>query len=395
MRWLARALLAALLPAAALPGAVEAASLSSCVAGLKTQLVRAGVPAQLADKALAGVAFDEKVVRFSRTQPEYVTPIWDYMAFLVDPERIATGKAMLKQHDATLRAVEKAYGVDRFIVAALWGIESDFGQIRGEFFLPHGLANIVCAGKKPRFFTAELAAALKLVAAGDIRLADLKGSWAGAFGQTQFIPSTYRRLAVDFDRDGRRDLVRSVPDALASAANYLRKAGWRPGQGWGFEVALPRGYKGPSGRRGPAALESWARRGLTRIDGSALGGKAAAALIVPAGRTGPAFLVHRNFDAIYSYNASEAYALAISHLADRLRGLGPIRTPWPTDDPGLTRAERLALQKLLLRAGHDIGEADGKVGPLTIAAIKAAEKKLGLPVTGRPGRRIYRALGGN
>ena len=385
----------ALLLAAALPGAAAAASFSSCVAGLKTQIVRAGVPAGLADEALSGVAFDEKVVRFSRTQPEYVTAIWDYMAFLVDPERIATGKAMLKKHDATLRAVEKAYGVDRFIVAALWGIESDFGQIRGEFFLPHGLANIVCAGKKRGFFTAELAAALKLVAAGDVRLADLRGSWAGAFGQTQFMPSTYRRLAVDFDRDGHRDLVRSVPDALASAANYLRKAGWRPGEGWGFEVAVPKGYKGPSGRRGRAALKSWAARGLTRADGSAFSGRAAAGLIQPAGRTGPAFLVYRNFDALYAYNASQAYALAISHLSDRLKGSGPIRTPWPTDDPGLTRAERLGLQKLLLKAGHDIGEADGKVGPLTIAAIKAAEKKLKLPVTGRPGRRIYKALGGS
>ncbi len=377
------------------PGIAHAAALDRCVAGLKRDVIRAGAPARLADAALSGVAFDEKVVRFSRTQPEYVTPIWDYMAFLVDPQRITDGRVMLKKYDSTLRAVERAYGVDRYIVAALWGIESDYGHVHGEFFLPHGLANIICAGRNPGYFTRELATALKLVAAGDVRLADLKGSWSGAFGQTQFMPSTYRRLAVDFDHDGRRDLVHSVPDALASAANFLQKAGWRRGEGWGFEVRLPKGYHGPTGRNRRASLTTWRARGLVRADGSALSGYAAAGLILPAGRSGPAFLVYRNFDAIYSYNASEAYALAIGHLADRLRGLGPIRARWPTDDPGLTRAERLNLQKLLIKAGHDIGEADGKVGPLTIEAIKQEERKHHMPPTGRPGMRIYKALGGS
>ena len=381
---------AALIAAALLPGPATARSLSSCIESLKHQVVRAGVPAKLAEEALSGVSFDEKVVRFSRTQPEYVTPIWDYMAFLVDPRRIADGKAMLKKYGATLSAVERRFGVDRYIVAALWGIESDYGQVHGEFFLPHGLANIICAGKKPGFFTSELASALRLVASGDVRLADLKGSWAGAFGQTQFIPSTYRRLAVDFDKDGHRDLVHSVPDALASAANYLSKAGWRRGEGWGFEVMAPKSYRGPTGWR---HLASWAQAGFARADGAPLTGSGAARLIRPAGRSGPAFLVYRNFDVINSYNASEAYALAIGHLTDRLRGAGPIRAAWPTNDPGLTRAERLELQKRLIRAGYDIGEADGKVGPLTIEAIRKAEKKHGLPVTGRPGTRIFKALG--
>jgi lytic murein transglycosylase len=391
---MARRLACALMLAVLLPPVAEAATLSACVERLRATVVNAGVPARLATEALAGVAFDEKVVRFSRTQPEHVTPIWDYMAFLVDPERIATGREMLAKHDETLRAVEKTYGVDRFVVAAVWGIESDYGKSKSEFFLPHGLANVICAGKNPAFFTGELVAALKIVAAGDIRLADLRGSWAGAFGQTQFIPSTYRRLAVDFDKDGRRDLVRSVPDALASAANYLKRAGWRRGEAWGFEVVLPRGYKGPQGRRNRAPLDAWAGQGLKRADGSPLAGKARAGLLLPAGRGGPAFLVFANFDVIFSYNMAESYALAISHLSDRLKGRGPIRTAWPTDDPGLTRAERLALQKLLIKAGYDIGEADGKIGPVTVTAIKAAERKLGLPVTGRPGRRIYQALGG-
>lgn len=376
------------------PMSASAASLDACVAGLHARALKAGVSRSVADKALGRVAFDEKAVRFSRTQPETRTAIWDYMAFLVDPPRIADGRAMMKRHDATLRAVEKAYGVDRYILAALWGIESDYGRFRGDFFLPHALANVVCAGRKPRFFTNELIQALKLVSRGDLALSDLRGSWAGAFGQTQFLPSTYVRLAVDFDRDGRRDLVNSVPDALASTANYLKKAGWRSGRGWGYEVRLPKGYRGPSGRKTRARIADWSRRGITRVDGARLSGGGRAALLLPAGRSGPAFLVTRNFNALYSYNAAEAYALAIGHLSDRLRGRGPLRARWPTDDPGLTRAQRTELQRLLLANGYDVGEVDGRIGPITMRAIRAAERRLGMKPTGRPGMKIYRALGG-
>jgi lytic murein transglycosylase len=300
---------------------------------------------------------------------------------------------MLKRHDRTLRAVEKTYGVDRYVIAALWGIESDYGRFKGDFFLPHALANVICAGRKPAFFTNELIKALGLVTRGDLKLDDLTGSWAGAFGQTQFLPSTYARLAVDFDRDGRRDLVNSVPDALASAANYLKKAGWRTGVPWGYEVRLPTGYRGPSGRSNRALITAWAGRGVTRIDGAKLTGRGTASLIRPAG-AGPAFLVFANFTALYSYNAAESYALAIGHLSDRLKGRGPLVAPWPTDDPGLTRAQRTQLQRLLIAAGYDIGEADGRIGPITVKAIRQAEEKLGMTVTGRPGTKIFRALGG-
>ena len=372
----------------------QAASLNSCVAKLKKRVIRAGVPASVAKKALTGVKYDEKAVRFSRSQPEFRTPIWDYMAFLVDKERIDTGLAMLKKHNKTLRAVEKAYGVDRYILAALWGIESDYGRRRGDFYIPHGLANVICAGRKVKFLSNELVHALRLVGRGDIALKDLQGSWAGAFGQTQFLPSTYTRLAVDFNGDGRRDLVNSVPDALASAANFLRKAGWRTGQAWGFEVKLPKRYRGASGRKRRASLNRWAKRGLTRIDGKKLKGKASAGLLLPAGKKGPAFLVFKNFDALFSYNAAESYALSISHLADRLKGGKPFKTSFPTNDPGLSRKQRLELQKLLIKAGYDIGEADGRIGPVTIKALKKAQKKAGMKPDGRPGTKIYRALGG-
>ena len=381
--------------AAVLVGQAEAASLRSCVAGLKKQALRSGVSKSVANKALTNVKYDEKVIRFSRSQPEYRTPIWDYMAFLVDDERIADGKAMLKKHDKTLRAVEKRYGVDRYIVAALWGVESNYGRHRGDFFLPHALANLVCAGRKSKFFRRELMQALKIVSRGDVRLKDLKSSWAGAFGQTQFIPSTYRRLAVDFDKNGRRDLVNSVPDALASAANYLRNAGWRSGQPWGYEIRLPKGYRGASGRKRRASLNTWGKRGIKRLNGKRVKGSRRAALLLPAGRKGPAFIVYSNFNALYTYNAAESYALAISHLSDRLRGRGAFKKAWPTSDPGLSRAQRLDLQKRLIAAGYDIGEADGRIGPITKKAIKKVQRKHKMKANGRPSMKVYKLLGGS
>jgi len=236
--------------------------------------------------------------------------------------------------------------------------------------------------------------ALQLVSRGDVKLADLKGSWAGAFGQTQFMPSTYKRLAVDFDKNGRRDLVNSVPDALASTANFLRKAGWRSGQAWGYEVRVPKNYRGRSGRKRKASLTTWSKRGIVKINGGKVSGARKAGLIRPAGKGGPAFLVFRNFDALYSYNAAISYALSISHLSDRLKGRKPFTKAWPTNDPGLSRAQRLQLQKLLNKNGFNVGEADGRIGPLTRAGIKKAQRKFGLKVDGRPGTRIYRRLGG-
>ncbi len=392
MRILPAALAVTLLAGIVVPA--QAKVTKSCIAGIKKTVKRAGVAPSLVDKALDGARFNEKVVRFSRSQPEFRTKIWDYMAFLVDPARIADGKANMENHASTLAAVEKKYGVDRYVIAALWGIESDYGNIRGEFFLPHAMANLICAKRKRGLFTRQLIAGLKLVQKGDVELKDLYSSWASAFGQTQFIPETYQRLAVDFDRDGKRDLVNSVPDALASTANFMIKAGWRKNEPWGFEVKLPNGYRGPSGRNRRASVKTWAKRGLTNVDGSPLQSNYSAGLLLPAGKKGPAFLVTRNFNALYSYNAAESYALAIGHLSDRLKGGGPLTGRWPTNDLGLTRAQRLQLQKLLLKAGHDIGEADGKIGPITIGAIKKVQAKAGMKPNGRPSMAVLKALGG-
>ena len=372
------------------------ASFSSCVDNLKERALNAGINRSIVSQALDGIQQpDDKVVRLSKVQPEFKTPIWDYLGFLVDEERVNDGRAMMRRYDDVLRAAEKRFGVDRHVIAAVWGVETNFGREAGDSFLPHALATLVCqGGRRTDFWRGELMAALKLVHRGDLELNKLYGSWAGAFGQTQFIPSTYERLAVDFDGDGRRDLVASVADALGSTANYLRKGGWQPGGSWMIEVKAPSGYKGPTGRKDRASLSSWSKRGVVRADGAKLSGDAQAGLLLPAGPNGPGFLVFKNFDAIYSYNQAESYALAISHLADRLAGYGPLRTAWPTDDPGLTRAQRLHLQKLLLANGYNIGEPDGKIGPATREAIAQAEERVGMKPTGRAGLKIYQALGG-
>ncbi len=389
------AVLAGLLPAL-WSGPVLAESFSSCIAGLRTAAASAGVSQSVVASALAIEQPLERVIRTSKVQHEFKTPIWDYLGFLVDEQRVSDGQTMMRKHDGVLRAAERRFGIDRHVIAAVWGVETDYGRVTGKNFLPHALATLVCAGnRRTEFWRGELVAALKLVSRGDLALDKLYGSWAGAFGQTQFIPSTYERLAVDFDGDGRRDLVDSVADALGSTANYLSRSGWRSGRPWMIEVKVPAGYKGPTGRKNRAALPAWTGRGVVRADGAPLSGSGEAGLLLPAGPKGPGFLVFRNFDAIYAYNHAESYALAISHLADRLAGYPAFRTPWPTDDPGLSRADRLQLQKLLLAKGYDIGEADGMIGPVTREAIAEAEKQLGMPVTGRAGRKIFRALGGN
>ncbi len=373
----------------------SAFAIESCVASLKKQAVAAGVRPDIAERMLSGATFDEKVIRFSTSQPEHKTEIWDYMAFLVDAQRIQDGKANLKKHNSTLTSIEKRYGVDRHVVLAVWGIESDYGNFRGDFYTPHALANLVCAGKRrQKYFQGELIKTMQIASRGDVPAKDFVGSWAGAFGQTQFMPSTYNSLAVDFDGDGRKDLVNSVPDALASTANFLKNAGWSNSRPWGYEVKAPKSYSGPSGLKNYSSLSTWAKRGFTKIDGGALSGNLDAALIQPAGAGGPSFLVTRNFRALRSYNASTSYGLAIALLSELVSGGDPFKTPWPTDNPGLSRAQRVELQKLLNRNGFNVGEPDGKVGPATREGIRKAEARHGLPVTGRPSWNVYSVLGG-
>jgi lytic murein transglycosylase len=367
------------------------ADFAACREGLKGEAVRSGVSADTAATALDGVTPDPKVLELEGVQPEFKTPIWDYLSMLVDDERVADGKAAMAEHAKSLALAEQRFGVSRYAIAAIWGVESNFGQGIGKFPLVRSLATLACSNsRRPQYFRGELMAALKIADRGDIPLAKLKGSWAGAFGQTQFMPSTFLRLAVDLDGTG-RDIVDNTAAALGSTANYLRKSGWTTGESWGFEVKLPPGYDGPSGRKSRHPMSFWAARGLTRIDGESLNG-GASGLLLPAGRNGPAFLVTRNFDAIYSYNAAESYALAAAILAQRLAGGPGIVAPWPTDDPGTSRAERRELQKLLIARGYDVGEPDGAVGAKTRAAIADFQGKSGLAVDGRASQKVLEQL---
>ncbi len=371
------------------------ADFASCVANLRSSALSQGISASTFDSAMSGIEPDMKIIELMDNQPEFKTPIWDYLGTLVDDEKIADGKAMMRKYSATLAAAEERYGVDRHTIAAVWGVESDFGKAGGKFSLMQALPTVTCFGKRRNdYFRSEFMSALKIIERGDLAPEKMRGSWAGAFGHTQFMPSTYLRLAVDGDGDGRRDLVDSVPDALHSTANYLAKAGWQTGASWGYEVRIPDNYSGTSGRTNKQAVASWTSRGITKIDGSGLSGSGNAGLLLPAGKDGPAFLVFKNYDAAYSYNGADSYALAISLLSDRLKGKQGIQAEWPTDDLPLNRNERRELQRALIAKGYDVGEPDGAVGSKTRAAIKDVEGKSGLPQTGRPGSKVLKLLKG-
>ena len=380
--------LAALL---ALASAPAYADFASCLAGLRSEAASQGVGQAALDKAFSGLQPDLKVLELQTNQPEFKTPIWDYLSALVDDERVADGKAAMAGNAGALASAEQRFGVDRHVIAAVWGVESNFGKLLGKRPLVQSLSTLACLGERAGYFRGELMATLKIVSHGDIALERLNGSWAGAFGQTQFMPSTYLRLAVDGDGDGKRDIVDSTADALASTANYLAKGGWTTGEPWGFEVKLPAGYSGPSGRKAKQPMAAWAARGLTRVDGGGLG-EGSAGLLLPAGASGPAFLVTHNFEVIFSYNAAESYALAIALLSDRLAGGRGLSGKWPTDDPGLSRADRRKLMELLAKRGYDVGEPNGAVGELTKKAIADFQGKHGMAADGRPSQAVLEAL---
>ena len=377
----------------------QAGDLSRCLASIRATQGARRITADTWTRHAASLEADPRVVAALDAQPEFRLPVWDYMAVMVDDERIDDGRNRLVLHRPLLESIFERYGVEPQVLVAFWGVESNYGRGMGSYGVLRSLATLSCKGRRQKFFRGQFLAALRIVQDGHVAPARFRGSWAGAFGQTQFMPGTFEWLAVDHDGDGRRDVIGNVGDALASTANYLRRHGWRTGAPWGIEVKLP----GPAfpvrgeGRRVKRTLDTWAARGVVRADGSPLAGDGLspatrAGLYLPAGATGPAFLTFHNFDVIYRYNASETYSLAIAHLADRLRGGGPFATPWPTDDPGLSRAERRELQRLLAARGHDIGAPSGVLTARTRAAVRREQERLGHEVTGRPGQKLLRAL---
>ena len=344
---------------------------------------------------------DPSVIQSLNYQPEFQKDVWDYLSALVDKERVEDGIRAKRQWRDTLHQIESRYGVKAEHVLGVWGVESNFGQTLGKKPLFESLATLSCFDRRQSYFQGEYANALKIVQNGDIAPNDMTGSWAGAFGQTQFMPSTFLELAVDGDGDGRRDLVNSVPDALASTANFLDKRGYRTGEPWGYEVKLPDGFWAASNRKDKKSISHWRNQGLTLANGSPLPyDLSRAGLLLPAGVDGPAFLVGKNFDTFYSYNASENYALAIAHLSDLITREDSSKTDfitaWPTDDPGISRQQAKDIQQALINAGYDIGSVDGIIGDNTRTAIQQYQSSRGIfPADGRAGQKFYRAIVGN
>lgn len=369
-----------------------------CISNLKNQAMQSGVSSLTFDRYIQNLTPDYSVIEKLNYQPEFSTPIWDYLSGLVDVERVELGKIKIRQHADVLKKVSTTYGVSIETVVAVWGVESNYGNISGKNDLLQSLGTLSCEGRRQNFFRGEFFAAMRILQRGDLTQDQLKGSWAGAFGHTQFMPSTYEELAVDFDGDGRRDLVSSTTDALASTANFLKKRGWQTGQPWGFEIKVPEGMSiAGEGRRNKKTLASWVERGVVRVDGTPLiqgnlTELSQAGLMSPAGASGPLFLVFKNFDAIYSYNAAESYALAIAHLSDRLQGAEGFVAEWPTNDAGTSRTERRQIQAYLLSRGYSIGDVDGLIGDRTRQAIRQEQLRFGLSPTGRAGQLFLNAI---
>ncbi len=357
----------------------DAANFHTCLDQLWPQAARRHISRATYVAATKNLTPDLRIMDLMDSQPEFTKSFWDYLDILVTEERIAQGRELLAKYDMTFDAVEKKYGVDRYVLAAVWGVETKYGAISGERSVLRSTATLSCIGRRQKFFSNEFLAALEIIQNKDVAEDKLVGSWAGAFGPTPFMPTTFKRHAVDFDRDGHRDIVGSVPDMLASTANLLNKAGWETGETWGYEVVIPANFDFRlADRHRTMTIHDWMRHGITRVQGKQFPRpNDRAYLLVPAGVQGPGFLMLHNFRVIMRYNPAEAYALAIGHLADRLRGGEPIVQDWPRYERVLSRAERLELQRHLVRHGYEIGEPDGQVGGKTRAAIREFQTRVG------------------
>jgi lytic murein transglycosylase len=356
-----------------------AADFGNCVAGLWPAAERRGIGRDAFEHYTAGLTPDLSIMDLLDAQPEFNKSPWDYLDALVSDERIARGRELLAQYASVFAAVERAYGVDRTIIAAIWGVESNYGTKGGDRSVLRSTATLACVGRRRDYFREEFLSALDIVARGDVKPDRLIGSWAGAFGPTQFMPTTFKRFAVDFDHDGRRDVVDSVADVMASTANNLKTDGWVSGESWGYEVVLPANFNyllAELSRQ--MTIGQWEAMGIARAgDKPFPRASDKAFLLLPAGARGPAFLMLANFRVIMKYNPAEAYALAIGHLADRLRGGGTFVQGWPRDERALSMAERFEMQQLLAQRGFDIGEPDGLLGPRTRIAIRNFQSATG------------------
>ncbi|WP_294610846.1 lytic murein transglycosylase [Roseovarius sp.] len=364
------------------------------ISGFRGRAAQQGISGAVFDRAFRGVKYNTSVIQKDRNQSEFTRQIWDYLDSAASPVRVRNGQAALRKHGRTLAQIERKYGVDKEIVAAVWGLESAYGERRGTVPLIEALATLSFDGRRGRFFEGQLVAALKIVQAGDVSPADMKGSWAGAMGHTQFIPTSYLAYAVDFTGDGKRDIWSDDPsDALASTAAYLKRFGWTKGQPWGVEVRLPRGFNHSTARRDTKKMPSqWAAQGVVGLNGKPVPEYGQASILLPAGAQGAAFMIFNNFAVIERYNKADAYVIGVGHLADRLKGGPEIQASWPRGYKPLSFDEKMEMQRRLQRKGFGIEKIDGIIGPNTIDAIRGFQKSVGSTPDGFPSQELLAQL---
>ncbi len=373
--------------------AVPNPAFDAWVASFKGRAAAQGVSQGVIERAFRDVGYLPDVIKKDRNQTEFKRTLEDYIAIAASDERIRMGKTALSRHGSTLSAVESRYGVEAEVVTAIWGLESKYGTRRGDIPVISSLSTLAFDGRRGAFMEKQLIAALKILQRGDTTPEKMVGSWAGAMGHTQFIPTSYQAFAVDFTGDGRRDIWSDDPsDSLASTAAYLQRNGWRRGQPWGVEVQLPAGFSGPTGRGSKRSPDAWAASGVRDMNGRQVPNHGSAAILAPDGLSGPAFMVFNNFNVILRYNNAESYGIGVGHLSDRLVGKPPIKGNFAPDRYGMSIDDRKEMQRRLNAKGYDVGTPDGVIGSKTEAAISDFQRANGLDVTGQPSKALLQQL---
>ncbi len=365
----------------AIPAADPAheAGMENWLVSFKPRAMQAGISDRTWQRATAIIRYNPKVIERDRYQAEFTKPIWEYLDSAVSETRIANGRQALRDNAAALAAIEAQYGVEKEVVVAVWGMESNYGKNRGKTLILPALATLSYDGRRGAFFQTQFLDALRIIQDGDTDPMHLTGSWAGAMGHTQFMPSSFLQYAVDFNGDGRRDIWSDDPtDALASTAAYLARSGWRKGQPWGVEVTLPANFDyGQAGKKIKRSPADWAAMGVRAAQGGTVPDYGPASILLPAGANGPAIMIFGNFTAISRYNAADSYVMGVGMLSDALRGRPGLVHPWPRDGRALTIAEKSEAQRHLTAQGYDTQGTDGKVGQNTIDALIDWQKARG------------------
>ena len=352
--------------------------------GLQSRALAQGIRVDVFDSAFRGVRYDPDVIKRDRNQSEFTKTIWEYLDSAASNTRVENGRAALRKYRRVLEEIEARYGVEKEVIVAVWGVESNYGTFRGQSDVIQSLATLAYDGRRSEFFEQQLIASLKILQSGDTAPRNMTGSWAGAMGHTQFMPTSYLEYAVDFTGDGKRDIWSDNPtDALASTAAYLSKFGWVKGQPWGVEVQLPRNFDyALASRKITRTPTRWARQGVVGMDGKPVANHGQASILLPAGSQGVALMIFDNFGVIERYNAADAYVIGVGHLSDRIAGGSTFKAGWPRDDRALTFAERQEMQRRLSAAGFDTQGVDGRIGPKTIEAVRGFQRAQGMTPDG-------------